>query len=227
VLVDGRGVRLVHIAVLTILLSSPFIQVASARTELAYDDGVADGRSGVGAGGYQAVLFTLPVGWLKARIIEARYYLTDKPAAFKVHIIGGDGVTELLTPPPEAAPTGVGWFDVDLTAYNLEVSGDFYVAIECEAHDSPGIGWDGSRPDGRSYYGFPGSWTLFGASPPPPAGDLMIRIVVEGAAAPIRVPSVPVGGVLAPANKLAILAPYLALIGLASEVAVAFIRRRR
>jgi hypothetical protein len=55
----------------------------------------------------------------------------------------------------------------------------------------------------------------------------MIRIVVEGAAAPIRVPSVPVGGVLAPANKLAILAPYLALMGLASMVAVAFIRRRR
>jgi len=206
-------VRLLPVTILTILLSSSFMQGAFAQTELAYDDGVADGRSGMGVGGYQAVLFTLPDGWFKARIMKARYYLFDKPAAFKVHIIGSDGTTDLLTPPPEVTPTSTGWFEVDLTACNLEVSGDFYVTIEYETFDSPGIGWDGTDPNGRSYYGSPGSWTLLGSFPQPPAGDLMIRIVMGQV-------TVPVGGILFSVNKLAILAPYIALMGLAGVIVV-------
>jgi len=42
-----------------------------------------------------------------------------------------------------------------------------------------------------------------------------------------RRPAAPVGGVFTPVNKLAILAPYLALIGLLGAVTVAVVTKRR
>jgi len=61
----------------------------------------------------------------------------------------------------DVTPSATGWFDVDLTAYDIAVSGDFYIAIEYETAFQPGIGFDASgSPAGRSYGGSSGSWTL-------------------------------------------------------------------
>jgi len=149
---------------------------AQEQEEIAYDDGVSDGWSAMGVGGQQAVRFSIP--WGAAWLLTARCYISSDPASFKVHVYGSDGTTE-LTSSFEVTPTSTGWVDVDLGGLNIIVTEDFYISVEHEEQDNPKIGWDGTDPDGRSYYGTPGSWTLFGAAPPPPAGDLMIRAVVQ------------------------------------------------
>jgi hypothetical protein len=151
--------KLLAILLLALSIGLPIqmATMASTSTELAYDDGEPENLSGGGAGSYQAVRFSPPTGWPSARILSVSYYIGKPGAPFKAHIFGSDGAAELLTPPLEVKPTAIGWFNIDLTTYNIVVSGDFYVAIEYEAYDSPGIGWDGSRPDDRSYYGFWGA----------------------------------------------------------------------
>jgi len=197
---------------LMVLASS---QVVFAATELAYDDDDPDSSVTMEAGRYLAVIFSLPDGWSSARLLKARYYIYSL-TAFRVHIFGSDGVTELLTPPLDVTPSGTGWFDVDLTAYNIVVSGDFLIAIEYETQWNPPIGLDLTAPDARSVYDPPGTWHL----QVDPRGDYMIRAVVEQV-------SRPVGGVLTPVNKLTVLVPYLALIGLVGAVTVAFAVTRR
>jgi hypothetical protein len=126
-----------------------------------------------------AVRFSLPDGWPRARVLNAKYYLWSA-LSFKVHVFGSDGTTNLITPLVVDPGSGYeGWFKVDLTSYWMVVSGDFYVAIEYTTGYYPRIGDDSDAPDGRSYYGQPGWWTKFGDSPPPPALDLMIRADVD------------------------------------------------
>jgi hypothetical protein len=67
--------------------------------------------------------------------------------------------------------------------------------------------FDGTFYNPPNYYDYKGSGTLKACQVPPPPR--------------------PVGGILTPANKLSILSPYLALIGLAAVVAVAVKKRRR
>jgi hypothetical protein len=58
------------------------------------------------------------------------------------------------------------------------------------------------------------------------AGDPIVVLATRISKAP-SIPTYPVGGAFMPVNKLAILSPYLALIGLAAVVAVAIKKRRR
>ena len=69
--------------------------------------------------------------------------------------------------------------------------------------------FDGTFYTPPNYYDYKGSGSLKACQVPPP------RVTP------------PVGGILTPANKLSILSPYLALIGLAAVVAVAVKKRRR
>jgi hypothetical protein len=80
---------------------------------------------------------------------------------------------------------------------------DFYVAMEPRAvNNIPFIGADYSSPDGQSYERTSvGVWFLASDQ------DLMIRADVN----PIG--GAPVGGVVMPPNSLAVLAPWLAVIG--------------
>jgi hypothetical protein len=174
--------KLLAILLLALAIGLP-IQIATmagTATELAYDDGEPENLSGGSAGSYQAVRFSPPSGWPSVKILSVSYYIGKPGAPFKVHIFGSDGAAELLTPPLEVKPTAIGWFNIDLTTYNIVVSGDFYVAMQYEAKFDPSIGLDLTNPHSRSYVGSPGKWAPFGQGPP--AGNLMIRAVVEQSA---------------------------------------------
>jgi len=205
--------------VLVALMISASSSGVFAATELAYDDGWSDDVQTCVVGAYLAVRFSLPPGWSEAKLMTARFYRVVPGTNVNVHIFGSDGSTELTTPFTFDMAAN-GWNDADLSAKNIVVTGDFYVAIEWLVYAEPDIGYDKTSPDGRSYGGFgpPNPWFPF------VDGDHMIRAVVEQVLAPT-----PVGGIAVPANKLAILAPYLALVGLVGAVtaAVAIQRKRK
>jgi len=160
-------------------------------------------------GGYCAVKFSLPSGWSKARLVKARFYRTTWATEVKVHIFASDGVTELTTPFNHDMKL-MGWSDVDLTSRSIIVTGDFYVAFEWLEVIFPILGHDQHTAwSGRSYWkgNTADSWKQQG-----PPTNYMIRAVVEE---PPRI-----GGVVSPINTLAIVAPYLAAIGLVAAVAI-------
>ncbi len=139
-------------------------------TELAYDDGgneswqsFADLNRGF------AVRFTPPDG--TATLVQARYYLNTAASGhpIQVHVWDSDH-NDLITPFTATPPAGIGWFDVDLTGYNLTVSDDFYVGfLYTVQHSDPSIGVDISAPDNRSYEV---PWQQQG-------NDYMIRVTVR------------------------------------------------
>jgi len=172
---------------LLLLFLSPFALLVDVTTvsaqptvELAYDDGTASGSTSVYAGEFMTVRFSLPSGWSEGRLLTARIaVLAGAGKSFKVHILDSDGVT----------PPATGWLDVDLSAFNLVVTGDFYIAVEFETNKNPWIGYDKTPPiDGRSYYGQPSSWASYGDR------DLMIRAVIQK-------PTL-VGGIISPVYEL-------------------------
>jgi len=186
-----------------------------AATELAYDDGTAETNSSASPGTEHAVRFSLQPGWSSAKLLTARYFIPSYPAIFRVHVYG-NGVTD---PALDVTPLSTGWFDVDLTAYNIVVSGDFYISIEylIAGAGMPPIGVDTGSMGLRSYArDSPGEPWVLGQG----FWNLMIRAVVEPAFAPV-------GGVVMPVNKLTVLAPYLALLGLVGAATVAVVATRR
>jgi len=135
-----------------------------------------------------------------------------------VHIYGSEGTGE-LTSSFEVTPTSIGWFEVDLSGLDITVTGDFYISIEYPtATLNPPIGYDLADPDGRSYYGTPGSW-----SPTEWEGDHMIRAVVQQ-------PIAPVGGVILPVDTLALLVAYIIMLVAVAAAAIGLtsaLRKRR
>jgi hypothetical protein len=218
-----RSARLLVVAVLAVVLALSSAQNAFAAIELYYDDGTAETGVTLGTPGTSlAVRFFLSdfglSGTYKVRTV--RYYIYDIPGAstFTVRVYGSDGSAELCCSPRlDVSPSATGWYDVDLTAYSVVVSGNFYVAIEFRLVMSPVIGEDTTSPHSRSYFGSPGSWTLSTTA------NYMISAIVD----PYTPPSV--GGVLMPANTLALVSPWLAVIGLVGciGVVVVVVKRRR
>lgn len=141
----------------------------AAEQELAYDDGSAESNQSwdqLNAG--FAVRFTSPGA--SARLVRARYYLNTAQAGHPIEVHVWDvNHNDLIAPFAATPPAGEGWFNVDLSSYNLTVSGDFYVGFLYAAqHSDPSVGVDDSAPDGRSYEV---PWSAY-------ANDYMIRAVV-------------------------------------------------
>lgn len=91
-----------------------------------------------------------------------------------------------------------------MSGQNVIVSGDFWIAYKwLETGFAPCLGLEYSVVDGRSFYGSPGSWTVDGTY------DYMISAVISSLGG-----GAGVGGFVGPVNKLAVLAPWLAVIGL-------------
>jgi len=200
---------------ITMICLSAYIPtcVAQGPEEIAYDDDGYESNRGYEPGWYQSVKFSLPTGCSQVRLITARFYIFIGDNNFIVHVLGSDGNTELITP-FETAPghKTEEWYEVDLTPKDIRVMEDFYIAVEY-LHNDPYLGYDTTEPDGRSFFGKPGSWTPFSD------GDLMIRAVVRA--------QIPVGGEIIPVNTSALLAavlqnslPYIALVVVATAVAV-------
>ena len=148
--------KILLIFLLTLSLTT-IILVAEAQPirEIAYNDG--DFEATVYSG-ERAVKLSLPSGWPSARLLTARYYIKFDPETFIVHIYDGDGSTELI-PSFEVTPSGTGWFNVDLSSFDLTVTGDFYISIEWIYGENSEIGLDSSNPDGRSYYATDSGWS--------------------------------------------------------------------
>jgi hypothetical protein len=188
---------------------------AFAATWLSYDDGAPNGYDIPNPGEHRAVRFSLPSGWSAARILTIRYHINQNgtygnPMNFGAHIYLADGSTSIFS---QSVAVALGWVDVDLTSYNLVVTGDFYVSIET-VDLFPGIDYDTDSPLGPSFQGTPGNWIGFDQG-----RNIMIRAEVD------RV--TPVGGVASPVNKLEILSPYLALAGLIAVVSAVYVIKRR
>jgi len=198
-------------ALLTVLMVLSFSSNVFAATELFYDDGEEDGYTCAVdyLPRYVAVRFFLPLGWGNARLLAVKLFKTAQeisgsPATFMVHVLEGDGSTELMTPFEfTVQPPGGEWKNIPISGY-VTVPDTFYIAIVGAPEVC--IGTDGDDPDSQSFEGTPGSWTL-------QEWDRMIRAVVD----PI---GRPVGGALHSADKLALLSPWLIAVGLIGCAAV-------
>jgi hypothetical protein len=137
----------------------------AAPTELAFDDGTMDTTASWETGKGFAVCFSPPGG--SAKLQAARYYVQD-PVAIEVHVWDVDG-HELIT----AFQTTLaqdGWNDVDLSSYDLTVTGDFCVGFLHAEDYRPTLGVDTSG-GGHSFEVDGAYWEL-------QSSDYMIRAVV-------------------------------------------------
>ena len=171
----------------TMLMVSIFLSLATThilqvealpQKEIAYDDGTTLSFLVPLVGRYFAVNFSLPEGWVLAKLLKAKFYIHTNGATFTVHVYMGDGSTELIrincTP---TAPPFSQMFEVDLSTLNIIVAKNFYICFEgIDPYKGTNLGIDGDPPfDGRSFWkdGSSGSWRE------ETNGDYMIRAVVE------------------------------------------------
>jgi hypothetical protein len=196
-----------------------------AATWLIYDDGVPEFSTCHSTGYYHAVRFSLPDGWPQAKITKISFFIhveTTTPfAPFDAYIFDSDGSTILLGPLSVTPTSDDAWFIIDVSIYDISVSGDFYVAIHYITGCTTHIAFDLSTPiDDRSYAG--NTLPLAG---PEASLDLLIRAEVDPGR--IRLPSSVVGGYYIPVNDLVVLLPYLTLVGLVCAVSVILIKGKR
>jgi hypothetical protein len=220
-----RSIRFLAVAVLAVVLALSAVQNVFASTLLFHDDGVPESLT---AG--DGVVFSLPSGWSSAHVLILRYWIDyvdpNGPRTFKANIWGSDGTTQLLVPMITVGPLPlafVGWYDVDVSSKNIIVSGDFYVGFTGNTPNPVLVGADTEDRAPDSYSGGPvgytgPSWTSWGN-----VFHLLIRVEVDQPAPPTG----PVGGFVEPVNKLAVLAPWLAVIGLVSCVSAMVAGKRR
>lgn len=142
------------------------------KLEYAYDHGNPQWHS-ESAGHMDAVRFT-PL--FSNQLLTARYYIYDLYSSpsdiFTVHVMD-ESRNDIVTP-FNVTPTSEGWFDVNLSSYDINVNEgvDFYIGIEWIVGYNPDLGEDTTSPSGRSW-----SWngTVWDAEE---YKDFMIRAVV-------------------------------------------------
>ena len=137
-----------------------------------YDDSGDEGYTFESAGEMVAVRFTpLFVGTLK----KARFYIGElsfsPPDTFKVHIMD-ENFSDIITPFSQTT-SSTGWFEVDLSAYNVSVREDFFIGVEWPNNYYPCIGEDESNPDERSFDWNGTAWNIMTWT------DYMIRAIVQ------------------------------------------------
>jgi len=169
------SLRILAFGLCLMILALNSTQVAFALTEIAYDDGMPETTTSLDIGMFLAVKFSLRFDVPKARLLAARVFKAGRSETdMRIHVLGIDGATNLMKSFAFRLVLESKWNDVNLTAHNIIVSEDFYVAIEYLAYYDPLIGRDTTNPKGRSYYGRPGSW-----SPVPNSENVMIRAVID------------------------------------------------
>ena len=207
------------------LLSAQSIENAFAGTWIIYDDNTRDTHVGFAVGVYMGVKFTLPSGETAA-LLTARFWLqtwVPMPYCVEVHVFDASGYTDLTTPITYGTLVGEfdQFFNLDLSSLGITVGKEFWIALIFKetSHFNVNLGLDTGSSYGRSYYATsPPSWNSY-------PGNFIIRAEVDPIMKPV--PSGPqhVGGEIFAANKLAMLSPYLALIGLVAVAAI-FAKRR-
>ena len=162
--------------------------VAAGDYEIKYDDGTAETGwtvTDVGLGSVFAVCFTPPE--YPARVKTARLFIYDygtPSTPIKIHVYeqatGSSAPGAELIAPFIVTPPGPGWYDIDLSGYNIAInSGSFAIGEEPTLSYSVYLGEDESGPiDYRSWFYDVGTeqWDDWATDS---AGDLMIRAIVE------------------------------------------------
>jgi hypothetical protein len=140
-----------------------------------YDDSAKEWSTYQSAGDMVAVRFT---PWFVGTLKKARFYIDRlySDNTFKIHVMNTN-LSDVIMP-FSVTPTSTGWFEVDLSTYNINVREDFYIAMEWLT-SYPGLGEDKSSPDKRSFDWNGTAWIIQSSN------DYMIRAVVESAS-PIR-----------------------------------------
>lgn len=211
--------RLLAVAVLAVVLALSAAQNAFATVQLYYDNGTNGGAS-MGAP-YAGVLFSLPSGVFSAHLTYVRWH-GNAPGSRTIYITRQDGVTQLSGSPivlsSDPAGTGcpAGWgacYGLDVTSFGIVVTGEFFVIMS----NGQQLQYDtGPSVPGHSFY-----CDTLGPFVNSPDGNFLIRVDID----PIVAPVGPVGGFMEPVNKLAVFAPYLALLGVIGAVAVVYWKR--
>jgi len=174
---------------------------AASATEIAYDDGTAEGNNSPWEaipGGQLAVSFTPP--FYPCVIKSAKFFVTAggvPTTEFAVRIYAAPDAStppqsELLAVPVKAKANGPDeWVTVDLRGSNITVTqGDFVVAMEwltaagVSGQSAQFLGSDESSPDTRSWWLFAagGNWTPIknvGSGTGDHDRDLLIRATVR------------------------------------------------
>jgi hypothetical protein len=204
--------KLLLFVVLVVIFAVASSHNVFASTEIAYDDGTGAILAG---NSFSGVRFSLPSGVSRAQIRTVRFAWNAYPDPLVIHITGPDHVTELTAPisvtTTSAAPT---FQDVDVFDRGIVVSGDFYVVTERLAQSAGNPYLDSAVNYPRSF----GASSLADLTTPYPR-DLLIRVVIESVS--------PVGGVVLPTNRLTVLAPYLAMLGLVAVAATVYVTKRK
>jgi len=132
---------------ITDVFGSTALAVSGQETELLYDDGEWDWYFWWDyAGGMMAVRFT-PT-FTPLQILEAKYYIVQRPAPFKVRIFDSERTSVFVK---SVSATSTGWLGVDLSENEIVMETEFYVAIEYVTPGKPRLGADVDNPDGRSW----------------------------------------------------------------------------
>jgi hypothetical protein len=175
------------------------------------DDGSAEDEMILTPPNHLLVTFWLPSGWSTARVLSIETWIFSAPQlSYKVLII--EGATEVFSQTRTAG--GTGWDQI--SGVNVQVDVNFAVAIEFLNNGGPGIGLDQSGQGCSSYENPTGDYHFLEDA------NVMIHVQVE------QFQQQPVGGVVMPTNTLAILGPWLAVIGLVGGIgAVAVVAQKR
>ena len=162
--------------------------VAAAEYEIKYDDGTAEAAWSVGTGGVGcvfAVCFTplqYPVTVKKARLFIHNSGTPSTPIMIHVYkqASGSSAPGTELIVPFTVTPPGHGWYDIDLSGYNIVInSRSFAIGEEPTQASKVYLGEDRSGPiDNRSWFYNVGTaqWDTWATHS---AGDLMIRAIVD------------------------------------------------
>jgi hypothetical protein len=136
-----------------------------------YEDSANEWSTYKSAGDMVAVRFT---PWFVGTLKKARFYIDRLYGnnTFKIHVMNAN-FSDMITP-FSMLPSSIGWFEVDLSTYNLNVREDFYIAMEWLSY-YPGLGEDESIPDKRSFDWNGTAWIIQSYK------DYMIRAVIESA----------------------------------------------
>ena len=203
---NRKGIFVLGLILSTFLTVSLSSSVYAAEWLYYDDDGMEENWCTDDTGDMFAVRFSLPDGCHKAQLLQVQIYFEshdcDPPATIKIHVYDPLD-NDLLLPFPTVTLTDCGgtyweyWFTYDLSASNLVVSGDFYVAMEINSGECC-IGVDKSAPiSERSWSNEGTGWKQWGDR------EYMIRAQID------CLPPPQVGGDVFSVDKLAVITPYL------------------
>lgn len=163
----------------TVTGSGKLRAVGSAEVmQYLYDDSVEESTTFQESGEMVAVRFT-PL--FLGDLTKARFFISsDYGNTFNVHVM--DTNLSDIIPPFAQTPSSTGWFEVDLSARNISLKENFYIAMEWLTDYYPRLGEDESIPNGRSFEWNGTAWKTRSGK------DYMIRAVVES-----EVPIKPIG----------------------------------